>query len=281
MKYIDLHVHSNCSDGTCTPAELVKYALQKNLAAFALTDHDTVAGLDEAFAAARGTGLEVISGIEFSTEYHGKDVHVLGLDLNYKDPAFLTRVELFRDSRDIRNRKMIGKLKEHGVDITWDKMEEAFGEAVWTRAHFARYLYDHGYVREMSEAFSTYIGDNCPCFVPREKVTPAQAVRLVRQVGGIPILAHPLQYHLQEKELEGLIDELKSAGMVGIEAIYSTHSSWDESYVRRLAKKHRLSISGGSDFHGTNKPAIDLGTGKGNLRISYDILKQLREAKTL
>ncbi|MDO5424498.1 MAG: PHP domain-containing protein [Eubacteriales bacterium] len=279
MKYIDLHVHSTCSDGTYTPAQLVRCALEKHLAAFALTDHDTVDGLDEAFAAARGTDLEVISGIEFSTEFHGKDIHILGLDFNYKDPLFLTRIQLFQESRDIRNRKMIEKLQENGIDITWEKMESAFGDAVWTRAHFARYLKDHGYVREMNDAFSIYIGDSCPCFVPREKVTPAQAVRLVRQVGGIPILAHPLQYRLPESDLAALIQELKASGLLGIEAVYSTHSSWDEEYVRRVARKNHLCISGGSDFHGSNKPAIDLGCGKGNLKISYDLLKQLREAK--
>lgn len=278
MKCIDLHVHSTCSDGTLTPAELVQYALKKHLQAFALTDHDTVAGLDEAFLAAKGTSLEVISGIEFSTEYHGKDIHIVGLDFNYKDSLFLNRIQLFQDSRDIRNRKMIEKLKEHGIAISWEAMEEAFGEAVWTRAHFARYLKDHGYVQEMSDAFSMYIGDSCPCFVPREKVTPSQAVHLVRQVGGIPVLAHPLLYHLPVTDLEELLLELRQAGLLGIEALYSTHSQWEEEFVRRLARKHHLHISGGSDFHGSNKPSIDLGTGRGNLQIPYEILKELREA---
>ena len=200
MNQIDLHVHSTCSDGTYTPAQLVEYALQKKLSAFALTDHDTVEGLDEAFAAAKGTSLEVISGIEFSTEFHGKDIHILGLDFDYRDPLFLTQIRRFQESRDIRNEKMIEKLRENGIDISWAQMKEAFGDAVWTRAHFARYLKDHGYVREMADAFSIYIGDSCPCFVPREKVTPVQAVHLVRQVGGIPILAHPLQYHLPEAD---------------------------------------------------------------------------------
>ena len=279
MNYIDLHTHSTCSDGTFSPAELVAYALKKGLAAIALTDHDTVAGLDEAFRSAQGTSLEVLSGIEFSTEYHGKDIHILGLDFNYKDPLFLSEIRRFQESRDVRNKKMIDKLRLHGIDITWESMEEAFGDAVWTRAHFARYLKDHGYIQELSDAFALYIGDSCPCFVPREKVTPVQAVRLVRRVGGIPVLAHPLQYHLPDTDMAALIQELKEAGLIGIEALYSTHSPLDEERVRHMALRSHLCLSGGSDFHGSNKPAIDLGCGKGNLRIPYEILKTLREAR--
>lgn len=279
MKYVDLHVHSTCSDGTFTPAGLVRYALEKNLAAFALTDHDTTDGLKEAFAAAEGTGLEVIAGIEFSTEYRGKDIHIVGLDFQYEDPLFVSRLRAFRDSRDLRNEKMIAKLKESGVDISRDQMDAAFGDAVWTRAHFGRYLMDHGYVKDMAEAFRLYVGEDAPCFVPREKVTPAQAVRLIRRVGGIPILAHPLQYRLPERDLGDLLSELSASGLIGIEALYSTHTEADTLFVRQLAERHRLCISGGSDFHGANKPSIDLGVGMGNLRIPYEVLKNLREAR--
>lgn len=280
MKLIDLHVHSNCSDGTLSPRELVLLAKKTGLSAFALTDHDTVKGVKEAKTAGEELGIEVLPGIEFSTEYHGKDIHIVGIDFDYESPHFRQEIERFQDSRHLRNRKMIEKLRvEGGVDISWEQMEAAFQDAVWTRAHFARYLLDHGYVKEMAEAFSRYVGDNCPYFVPREKVTPGQAVRLVRKTGGIPILAHPLQYHLPDEDLQELTSQLKKDGLIGIEALYSTHSPMDESYVRRLARIQGLLISGGSDFHGSNKPAISLGTGRGNLKISYDILKQLREAR--
>lgn len=279
MDLVDLHVHSNCSDGTFTPSELVSYALEKGLKAFALTDHDTVAGLPEAFAAAEGTPLEVIAGIEFSTEYHGKDIHIVGLDIAYDSAEFLEQLLRFQDSRDIRNEKMIRKMQEDGIDISHRQMELAFGDAVWTRAHFARYLMDHGYVAEMPEAFEKYIGDTCPYFVPREKVTPVQAVHLIYRTGGIPVLAHPLLYHLAEADLCGLVTSLKKAGLMGIEAVYSTHSVLEENLVRRLAKQYGLLISGGSDFHGSNKPRIDLGTGRGNLRIPYHILNNLRSRR--
>ena len=280
MKLIDLHVHSTYSDGTLTPYELAKLAKDTGLTAFALTDHDTVDGIPDALSACQKFEIELIPGIEFSTEYQGKDIHIVGLELDWKSPRFLSEVHLFQDSRNIRNRKMIAKLHDLGnIDISWEQMEAAFGKAIWTRAHFARYLKDHGYVKEMKEAFSRYIGDDCPYFVPREKVSPAQAVRLIRSTGGIPILAHPLLYRLTEEGLLTLIEELKNAGLLGIEALYSTHTPEEESFVLRLARRQGLLISGGSDFHGSNKPSISLGTGRGNLRIPYELLEKLREAR--
>jgi len=158
-------------------------------------------------------------------------------------------------------------------------LQDMFGNAILTRAHFASHLVTYGYAKDIAEAFALYIGDNGSCFVPREKVTPGQAVHFIRRAGGIPILAHPLIYRLSEEELLSLVKDLKKAGLIGIETLYSTHSKIEEDYVRRLAKTNGLLISGGSDFHGANKPTIDLGCGKGNLQIPYNILKQLRVAK--
>lgn len=279
MKYIDLHVHSNESDGTYTPARLVDYAIEKGLAAFALTDHDTTKGLAKAIGAAKGRPIEVIPGIEFSTEYEGRDIHIVGLDFDYEDQEFQSQLKRFRDSRDLRNEKMIRKLNEAGIKISWEDMEIRFGEAVWTRAHFARYMLDEGYIKSMPEAFERFIGDRGPCYVPREKVTPSQAVHLVRRAGGIPVLAHPLQYHMSSERLKVLVEELKKNGLLGLEALYSTHKGYEEDEMRRLARTSGLCISGGSDFHGSNKPTIDLGCGRGNLKIPYDILKQLRAAR--
>lgn len=277
MKYIDLHVHSTCSDGTFTPAGLVSYAVQKGLAAIALTDHDTVEGLEEASAAAVGTGLELVPGIEFSTEYKERDIHILGLDIQPKQTDFAKHLKAFQDSRDARNEEMTLRLQnlEH-IPITMEALRSAYGDAVLTRAHFGRWLFEHGYVRSIREAFSRYIGDDCPCFVPRKRTDPRQAIALIRNAGGIPILAHPLLYHLTDTELEELVRYLKEAGLQGIEAIYSSNTGLDESSMRRLARKMNLKISGGSDFHGKNKPLLDLGSGKGNLKIPYEVLEQLR-----
>jgi len=288
MKAIDLHVHSNCSDGTFPPSRLVDYAMEKKLAAFALTDHDTVDGLDEAIGYAgrlrrslpAGDATlvpEVIPGIELSTEHDGKDIHIVGLYIDYHNEHFLKYLRDFVDSRTRRNQKMCRLLTEAGIDITYDALLSEFPNAVITRAHYAKYMLNHGYISSMKEAFDRYIGDQCPYFVPREKVTPVQAVELIMQAGGIPILAHPVLYHLSDERLDALTAELKEAGLKGIEAIYSTYNSAEERQIRQLAEKYDLRISGGSDFHGENKPGLDLATGYGKLFVPYSVLEELKE----
>ena len=275
--YIDLHTHSTCSDGTLTPTELVACAAAKNLSALALTDHDTIAGIPEALAAAATYDLELIPGLEFSTNYNGRDIHVLGLNIRWQDPQFLKELRDFQDTRDLRNRKMIARLQEYNVDISWEQMAAENPDSVWTRANFGRYLLNHGYVHTIKDAFSRYIGDDAPCFVPREKVTPGQAADLIHRAGGFAILAHPILYKLSEEAIDALVAHLKNDhALDGIEAIYSTYRWTDESRVRQLARKYALCITGGSDFHGSNKPDIGLGTGRGNLRIPYVLWENLQ-----
>lgn len=278
---IDLHVHSNRSDGTYSPKELVDYAMKKGLTAFALTDHDTVEGLEEALAYAKNlpNAPEVIPGIEFSTEYEGRDIHIVGLAIDYKTPEFAAHLQHFVDSRITRNQKMCALLQEAGINITYEKLLEEFPDAVITRAHYARYLFNHGYIKSMPEAFERYVGDHCPYFVPREKVTPVQAVELILKAGGIPILAHPVLYRMSDSRLEKLVAELKEAGLIGIEAVYSTYNAGEEKQMRALASKYRLLISGGSDFHGSNKPDIDLGVGHGKLYIHEEIWEKLKATR--
>lgn len=275
--YVDLHVHSTASDGTLTPSQLVQYALQKGLAAFALTDHDTTAGIPEALQAAEGTSVEVIPGIELSTTWQGGDVHIVGLDIDLENIWFQETLLRFQSSRDSRNDKIIALLQKEGIDITSSSMLEAFPHSVWTRAHFARYLLDHHYVGSVNEAFDRYLGDHSKCYVPREKVTPFQAVRLIKESGGIAVFAHPALCRISTDRLESLVAELKRAGLDAMETIYSTYRPAEEAAMTRLARRHSLKSSGGSDFHGSNKPRIDLGSGMGNLRIPYEILVNLRE----
>lgn len=295
MNIVDLHVHSTKSDGTYTPTELVDYAMEKGLSAFALTDHDTVDGLDEAIsyaASLRETAAmpessfsspsdaktipEVIPGIELSTEYEGKDIHIVGLYLDYTNPAFTAALQNFTDSRLLRNQKMCALLREHQIEITYDMLPETFPDAVITRAHFAQFLLKQGYVKSMKEAFDRYLGDYAPCFVPREKITPVQAIELIRSAGGISVLAHPTLYHMSEKRLEKLLTELKAAGLQAMECIYSTYSPAEERQMRTLAAKLNLLVSGGSDFHGSNKPGLDLATGYGRLFIPNEVLENLK-----
>ena len=281
MRAVDLHTHSTRSDGSYTPSELVDYAAEKGLAAIALTDHDTVDGLDEAISHARAyePELEVIPGIEFSTEYEKGDVHIVGLYIDYHGEAFSRKIQEFVDSRINRNIKMCEKLTMAGIPVTYEQLLAEFPDAVITRAHFARYLLSHGYIQSMKEAFDRYVGDHCPCFVPREKVTPAQAVELILGAGGVPVLAHPILYHMSDDRLDTLVAELKKIGLVGIEAIYSTYNTAEERQIRGLASKYDLKISGGSDFHGANKPKIDLGTGWGKLYVPDEVLENLRPEK--
>lgn len=278
MQAIDLHVHSNHSDGTCTTKELVDLAIYKNLKAIALTDHDTTAGLEEIQEYAKDKNIEIIPGIELSTEYFGRDIHILGLYINPYNPKFQEHLVTFQESRITRNRKMCENLAEQGIDITYEDLMNTFKGAVVTRAHYARYLFDKGYVKSMKEAFERYVGDHCKAFVPREKITPAQAVSLILEAGGIPVLAHPILYHLSDANLDKLVAELKEAGLMGIEAVYSTYAPSEERYVKRLAAKYDLLITGGSDFHGTNKKDIDLGNGRGHLFIPEELLDKLKSA---
>lgn len=281
--FVDLHVHSNKSDGSFSPSALVDYALKKGLSAFALTDHDTTAGIDEALehaaslAAAGLPSLEVIPGIEFSTEYEGRDIHIVGLYIQHHSDIFQSQIQAFVDSRITRNQKMCENLRSAGIDITYDALQKTFPGAVITRAHYAKYLLSHGYIKSMPEAFERYIGDHSPYFVPREKVTPQQAVRLILQSGGFPILAHPTLYHMSAERLARLTQTLKEAGLMGLECIYSTYTPAETREMHALADRYDLLPSGGSDFHGANKPGLDLATGYGSLFVPASILTAIQQ----
>lgn len=279
MNTVDLHVHSNKSDGSFTPSELVDMAIAKGLTAFALTDHDTTAGVKEAVAYGQEKGIEVIPGIEFSTEYYGKDIHIVGLFIDEDAPAFQEQIGNFVRAREERNEKMCARLAADGIDISYEKLLEAFPDCVITRGHYSRYLLDHGYVKNLPEAFDRYLGDNTKYFVPREKITPAQAVSLILAVKGIPVLAHPLLYHMGKDNLSSLVRHLKEAGLIALEAVYSTYSAGEERQMRQLAARYGLLISGGSDFHGKSKPGLELGTGYGKLFIPEDILIALKKKR--
>lgn len=278
-KGVDLHVHSNRSDGSLSPSDLVLEAKKKGLCAFALTDHDTVDGIDEALSTAKDSGIRLIPGIELSTEYEGKDIHIVGLLIDKEQPAFKEKLKKFVDSRTERNRKMCQRLTDAGLSLTYEELQEEFPDSVITRAHYAQILLKKGYIKSLKEAFDRYIGDRGPCFVPREKITPEDGVRLILNAKGIPILAHPLLYGMGEERLQCLIDRLKDAGLVGMEAIYSTYTPSEEVQMRRLAEKNGLLPSGGSDFHGKAKPGLSMGNGYGRLYVPEEILTALQKRR--
>ncbi len=278
-RIVDLHVHSNHSDGSFTPSELVSYAVEKGLSVMALTDHDTVAGLGELKEAAATTSgaPELVSGIELSTDREGKDIHIVGLMIDETDEGFLTWLKKFQNSRDERNETMCERLqKEAGLDISFDALKAEFPGAVITRAHYAKYFLRHGITKSLKEGFERYVGDHTPFFVPRRKVTPEEGVALILAAGGIPVLAHPFQYAYGKEKLEKLTADLKEAGLLAIEAYYTTHSPSDTQEILEMAKRHGLMVSGGSDFHGSNKVGVDLAVGKGNLEVPFEVYERLK-----
>lgn len=276
---IDLHVHSDKSDGSLSPSDLVSYAIKQGVTAFALTDHDTVDGIDEALAAAKGTSVTVIPGIELSTAYEGKDIHIVGLFIDKEQQAFRERIQRFANARINRNIEMCEKLTEYGMPLTYDELIAEFPDSVITRAHYARLMVKKGYVKSLKEAFERYIGDHGPCFIPRKKISPEEGVRFILSANGLPVLAHPMQYGMGNERLQEMIDRLKEAGLVALEAIYCTHTPSEEAKLCKLAKDNGLLISGGSDFHGVAKPGLKLGTGYGRLHVPQQVLDELKARK--
>lgn len=278
MKYIDLHVHSTSSDGTMTPSELVCLAKDTGLSAMALTDHDTVDGIPEALEeiSRKNLPLTLVPGIEISAAYNNSDIHILGLFIDYTSTRLNKALQAARSERNGRNEKMAQNLRNAGIDITLEELEKADKGAVITRAHFARHLVNKGYANTINDAFSRYLRADGPYYVSRNYFSPKETIRLILDAGGIPILAHPLLYKLEDTQLNSLILRLKEDGLAGLEAIYSSNMNNDETYVRSLARKYDLLISGGSDFHGFVKPLIHLGTGRGNLHIPEEVLTNLK-----
>lgn len=279
MRYVDLHVHSNASDGTLTPSEVVHLALQKNLAAIALSDHDTVKGVPEAVSAAEGTTLEVVPATELSCYYQNVEIHVLGLFVDYKDADFQAKLEELEQERMQRNLDMIALFQRDNISITLEELQAGNPRSVITRAHFARVLVEKGYCKDKNAAFDRYVGVGCPYYLPKPQITPELSLPLITKAGGIPILAHPMLYKLGYRQIEELIQYLIPLGLKGIEAYHSSNNISQSDKLRSLALKYHLVVSGGSDFHGANKPDIELGTGRGGLRITESILDAIKQLR--
>ena len=281
MNIIDLHTHTTASDGTYSPEELVDYAVEKNLSAIAITDHDTIDGISPAkkHCFNKMYPIEIVSGIEFSTSdknITSCDIHILGLYVDENNNSFVNGLKEIVDSRNNRNVKMISALNKMKMNISMEEIGGKFENEIITRAHFANTLLAKGYVNSYKDAFEKYIGYGKPAYVKREKVTPKKAIDLILSCGGLPVIAHPTLYNLPLNRLEDLIKDLKNNGLMGIEGIYSLYSKSEERYLHDLAKKYDLVITGGSDFHGNNKKNIDLGVGRGSLKVPYTILENIK-----
>lgn len=277
MKTIDLHVHSNASDGSFSPSEVVALANEAGLSYFALTDHDTIDGVDEAIKASNSyPELTVIPGIELSCYYNDRELHIVGLFIDYKDQTFQNELAKLKNAREERNRKMVQKFVDNGIELTMDELLHGNPKSVITRAHFARVLVEKGYCANKTEAFDKYLGIGCPFYLPKPKVTPEHVIDLIKSVGGTPILAHPYSYKFDKAQINKILDEtLIPLGVVGIECYYSTYDLGQTQELRSTALAKGLLVSGGSDFHGVVKPDISIGIGRGNLHIPSTLLDEM------
>ena len=259
---IDLHTHTTESDGTFTPAELVAAAAVLQLEALGISDHDTFTGYDAALPFARAAGLELICGIELSTRSHGKSVHLLGYFFSGEPAAaFRTWIVELQESRRERNARLIEKLQSLGVAITLAEVEDE-GRTLTARPHFARVLIRKGYVKTIEEAFEVYLDESARAYVQRREVLIGEAIARVIEAGGLPVLAHPVRLGKRSAfEEEQVVRDMVEQGLPGIEVWHSDHSPADVERYLALARKYNLAMTGGSDFHGANKPAVQLGVG--------------------
>ena len=247
MSRVDLHIHSNASDGRLSPEEIVGESARRGLSVIALTDHDTISGLAPALAKAEAfPELKLIPGVELSTDASQGEVHILGYFIDYTDGELVARLERMRNSRLERAQAMIAKLRGLGVNIEWSRVQEIAGGGSVGRPHLAQAMLEKGYIASLKEAFTSYIGRGGSAYVERRKLTPAAAVELILRVKGLPVLAHPLTV----SDPEALVIELKAAGLVGIEAYYPDYSADELKELKSLAERHHLAVTGGSDYHG-------------------------------
>ncbi|MDP4093898.1 MAG: PHP domain-containing protein [Bacillota bacterium] len=275
-KTIDLHAHSTASDGSFSPGELVNHAKTMGLYAVALTDHDTVSGIQEAVSEGEKLGVEVVPGIEIGVNFK-PEMHILGYFLNQNWLNISNILEKLRKSREERNPKIVAKLNELGFSMTMDEVKTAAITGVVGRPHIAKVMVDKGYVKSMGEAFEKYLASGRPAYFKKDKLSPEEGIGEILKAGGIPVIAHPVHLNMSYSHLDNLLADLKKDGLMGIEAYYVDNTNDDTGNLLRLAIKHDLLTTGGSDFHGSYKPDIELGRGRGNLRIPYELLEKMKE----
>ena len=278
MARIDLHLHTRYSDGSLTPTEVVALAHQAGVTAMAITDHDVVDGIPHAVEAATNLDIEVIPGVELSSRFDGRELHVLGYFFDWQDQAF--RDHLVRQclSRRARISQTIERLHALGIALSGDEVKAKAGSGSIGRPHVAQVLVDKGYVRHIREAFDRYLGEGAAAYVPRTLADTREVITWIRNAGGVPVLAHPTWTRCQGEPLYRLCAGLKEAGLLGLEVFYSTHNRKQTARYLELAKRLDLLVTGGSDFHGAANPAIQVGRGKGTLKVPSALLDPLRQA---
>ena len=279
--YIDLHCHSTASDGSFSPGELVRIARDNGLEAVAITDHDTVEGVPEALKAGDETGVEVVPGVEISAEMSSGTMHILGYYMDHNAPGILGPLSTLQNSREARNHEIIKKLRSMRMEITYDEVLSLAQDGQVGRPHFARLLLQKGFVSTVQEAFDNYLKKGRPAYVDKFRFSPAEAINIIKDAGGIPVLAHPGSLRKSPTDLDKLVSELKTAGLKGLEVIYSDHTNEQTRHYQKLCSKFGLLATGGTDYHGSYKPEIALGRGRGDLRIPYELLTEMKKARRI
>ena len=276
MKRIDLHIHTTASDGTLSPEEVARQAKELGLAAIAITDHDTAAGAAQAAELSARYDIEVIPGIEISADYQGLGVHIIGYFIDPASPHLAPVLEHIIAERTARNRRIVALMRADGLDVSLEAMEEKYPGTVIGRPHFARELMERGLCDSVAEGFQRYLNRGkvyyrARCYLPLDV-----AFRAIREAGGKAVLAHPLQYRLSDAELEALTACLTGHGCVGMECLYSGYTAEQSAALMALAARYGLCVTGGSDFHGSGKAHIRIGSGTGDLCVPYVLLERLK-----
>ncbi len=278
MSRLDLHLHTTHSDGSLSPAEVLRLAHKAQVTALAITDHDIVSGIPEAIEAGAELGIDVIPGVEISSRLGNNELHILGYFLRWQDPELNQRLASLRASRHSRNPQIIERLRSLGLDITYEEVRALAGTDSVGRPHIARILMDKKFVTSAKDAFDRYLADGRPAYVARELPEPADAIAWIRAAGGVAVLAHPTWAKVSGEGLNTLLSILKAEGLGGIEVHYSTHTKRQTTEYLDLAKRLNLLVTGGSDFHGITKPDIEVGTGRGDLKVPEKLLEPLKKA---
>jgi predicted metal-dependent phosphoesterase TrpH len=280
MGYIDLHLHTTASDGIKSPSEIVRYAKAKGLQAIAITDHDTIEGLEEGISEGERIGIEVIPGIEISAEHSPGSMHLLGYFFNIHHPLLKERLAHLQEARAERNPKIVEKLNKLGIKVSYEEVAKVSGGGQVGRPHFAQVLLDKGYVRSFQEAFDRFLKKGAPAYAEKFRFKATEALRFIQEAGGVVVLAHPKTLGLYgHSELENLLLRLVEEGLKGLEVYYPEHSALEISQYKALAERCGLVITGGTDYHGLEGNGLDIGVGRGEMRLPYSMAEELKEIR--